>query len=211
VNDHQNSQRSESDAEPEREIRQERKFTLAEAIGRMAGPGAMKGESPVLRPQQAVAEIPEYLERHLVDAEGVLSGVLLRQVRESERLLKSFEQPLVALAGHVQQILGSEYALKELVREADVEWGRVFGERPCFDGGSCPPSPADPYTLASVRAALIQLMAELTARKSVKQVVAGRAFYRTRHSTRSGLPGRFFATSRIERLLNWGLRPHGPK
>jgi hypothetical protein len=90
MNDHQNKQRSESDAELEREIRQERKFTLAEATGRIAGPGAMKGGSPVPRLQQAVAEIQEYLDRHWVDAAGVLSGVLLRQVRESELLLKSF-------------------------------------------------------------------------------------------------------------------------
>ena len=130
MSDHQNKQRSESDAELEREIRQERKFTLAEAMGRIAGPGAMKGESPVTHLQQAVAEIQEYLDRHLVDAAGVLSGVLLRQVRESELLLKSFEQPLVALVGYVQHVLGCEYALKELVREADVEWGRVFDERP---------------------------------------------------------------------------------
>ena len=166
MSDHQNKQRSESDAELEREIRQEHKFTLAEAIGRMAGPGAMKAESPVTRLQQAAAEIQEYLDRHLVDAAGVLSGVLLRQVRESELLLKSFEQPLVALAGYVQHVLGCEYALKELVREADVEWGRVFDERPYFEGDSCPPAPADPYTLESVRAALIQLMAELTARNA---------------------------------------------
>jgi hypothetical protein len=130
MSDHPNKQRSQSDAELEREIRLERKFTLAEAIGRMAGPGAMKGESPVTHLQQAVAEIQEYLDRHLVDATGVLSGVLLRQVRGSELLLKSFEQPLVALAGYVHHILGCEYALKELVREADVEWGRVFDERP---------------------------------------------------------------------------------
>jgi hypothetical protein len=166
MSDNQNEQRSQSDAELEREIRQERKFTLTEAIGRMAGPGAMKGASPVTRLQQAVAEIQEYLDRHLVDAAGVLSGVLLRQVRESELLLKSFEQPLVALAGYVQHVLGCEYALKELVREADVEWGRVFDERPYFEGDGCPPAPADPYTLESVRAALIQLMAELTARKT---------------------------------------------
>jgi hypothetical protein len=42
---------SEADAELEREIRKDRKFTLAEAIGRLAGPGAMKGESPVARMQ----------------------------------------------------------------------------------------------------------------------------------------------------------------
>ena len=166
MSDNQKKQRSKSDDELEREIRRERKFTLAEAIGRMAGPGAMKGESPVTHLQQAVAEIQEYLDRHLMDAAGVLSGVLLRQVRESELLLKSFEQPLVALAGYVQHVLGCEYALKELVREADVEWGRVFGERPRFDQEGRPPAPDDPYTLESVRAALIQLMAELTARKA---------------------------------------------
>ncbi len=38
---------SEADAELEREIRNSRKFTLAEAIGRLAGPGATKGESPI--------------------------------------------------------------------------------------------------------------------------------------------------------------------
>jgi hypothetical protein len=65
MSDSQNKQCSQSDAELEREIRQERKFTLTEAIGRMAGPGAMKGESPVTRLHQAVAEIQEYLDRHL--------------------------------------------------------------------------------------------------------------------------------------------------
>ena len=38
MGDNQNKQRSEADAELEREIRQGRKFTLAEAIGRLAGP-----------------------------------------------------------------------------------------------------------------------------------------------------------------------------
>jgi hypothetical protein len=164
MSDNQNKQRSQTDAQLEQEIRRERKFTLADAIGRMAGPGAMKGESPVTRLQQAVAEIQEYLDRHLVDAAGGLSGVLLRQVRESELLLKSFEEPLVALSGYVQYILSSEYLLKELVREADVEWGRVFDERPHFERDSCPPAPDDPYTLESVGAALIQLLAELTVR-----------------------------------------------
>jgi hypothetical protein len=37
--------RSAADAELEREIRQGRKFTAREAMGRMLGPGAMKGVS----------------------------------------------------------------------------------------------------------------------------------------------------------------------
>ena len=55
--DKQPKQRSEADAELEREIREGRKFTLEEAIARMAGPGAMKGESPITRKQQAEIEI----------------------------------------------------------------------------------------------------------------------------------------------------------
>lgn len=157
MSDDREKGRSEADAELEREIRAERKFTLAEAIGRMAGPGAMKGASPVDRRRQAAAEIQAYLERHMVDDAGTLSGVLLRQVTESELLLKNLDEPLVVLALHVRQVLGSEYSLKELVREADVEWGRVFGERPCFEKDGCPPAPDDPYTFESVRAALIQL------------------------------------------------------
>ena len=80
--------RSKADAELEREIRAERKFTLAEAIGRMAGPGAMKGVSPISRKQQAETVIQEYLDQHLADGGGVLPGVLLRQVTGSELLLQ---------------------------------------------------------------------------------------------------------------------------
>jgi hypothetical protein len=47
MSDNQNKQRPQSDAELERGVLQGRKFTLADTIGRRAGPGAMKGESPV--------------------------------------------------------------------------------------------------------------------------------------------------------------------
>src|SRR5439155_19663077 len=72
MSDDQDRQRSEADAELEREIRKGRKFTLAEAIGRLAGPGAMKGESPVPRMQQAEIEIGCWLRGHLADAGGAL-------------------------------------------------------------------------------------------------------------------------------------------
>jgi hypothetical protein len=55
------TQRSEADTELEREIRKERKFTLEEAIGRSAVPGATKGESPVACVQQAEVEIESWL------------------------------------------------------------------------------------------------------------------------------------------------------
>ena len=163
MSDDHPKRRSEEDAELERQIRSERKFTLAEAIGRMAGPGAMKGASPVDRRRQAAAEIQAYLDAHLVDCAGGLQLVLLRQVAESDELLKALDEPLVVLAHYVRLVLGSECGLKELVREADVEWGRVFGERPCFEKDGCPPAPDDPYTLESVRVALSQLAAGLSA------------------------------------------------
>jgi hypothetical protein len=151
---------TETDANLEREIRAERKFTLAEAIGRIAGPGMMKGVSPVSGMQQAVAEIQSYLSRH---SGGDLPWVFLRHVKESELLLHGFRQPLVVLADCVQKVLDSEYLLKELVRQADVEWGREFGERPYFENDGCPPHPDDPHTVESVRTALTQLARALAA------------------------------------------------
>ncbi len=153
--------RSEADSELEREIRAERKFSLAEAIGRMAGPGMMKGVSPVTRKQQADVAIQEYLARNLADAAGVLPSILLRQVRDSELLLANLDLPLVVLADYLQRVLGSEYLLKELVREADVEWGRTFGERPHFEQEGRPPCPEDPYTAESVHIVLTQLVEKL--------------------------------------------------
>ena len=99
--DKQPKQRSEADAELEREIREGRKFTLEEAIGRMAGPGAMKGESPITRMQQAEIEIGSWLRSHLTDAGGALEVVLHRRVKGSELLLNNFDQPL----GRLGQLL----------------------------------------------------------------------------------------------------------
>lgn len=155
--------RSEADAELEREIRADRKFTLGEAIGRMAGPGMMKGVSPVTRKRQAEAVIEDFLRRHLTDAGGVLWVVLLRGVSESALLLDDLDHPLAVLANCIRQVLGSDYLLRELVRQADVEWGRVTGERPHFERPGCPPDPDDPYTADSVRTALSHLLDTLAA------------------------------------------------
>ena len=163
MSDEQPKPRSEADAELEREIREGRKFSLAEAIGRLAGPGMMKGVSPATRKQQAEAQIESYLDRNLNSAAGALSVVLLRQVKESDILLGNLDQPLVALADYIQRVLDSEYLLHELVRESDVEWGRVYGERPYFQKEGSPPHQDDPYTAPSVQTTLSQLMEKLAA------------------------------------------------
>lgn len=158
MNHDQNEQRSETNAEIEREIRRGRKFNLAEAIGRMAGPGAMKGVSPVPRMRQAVAEIENWLRHHMPAGNWELEVVLNRWIAASELLLNDFEQPLVVLAACCRQILDSDYQLKELVRESDVEWGRVQGERPYFNKEGLPPHPDDPYTIRSVSDVLSSLL-----------------------------------------------------
>ena len=162
MSDHQETHRSQADAELEREIREGRKFTLEEAIGRLAGPGAMKGESPVTRMHQAEIEIGSWLRCHLADSGGSLEVVLHRRVKGSELLLNNFEQPLIVLASYCQQVLSSDYLLKEVVREADVEWGRLMGERPYFEKEGSPRNPEDPYTTESVRNALSELLTQLS-------------------------------------------------
>jgi hypothetical protein len=163
MSDDKDTQRSEADAELEREIRKGRKFTLAEAVGRMAGPGAMKGVSPVTGMEQAAVEIENWLTQHLSAGNGELQVVLLRRVKGSELLLNNFEQPLVVLAAFCRRVLDSDYLMKELVREADVEWGRVQGERPHFETEGSPPDPDDPYTFESVRKTLAGLIEQLGA------------------------------------------------
>jgi hypothetical protein len=119
--------------------------------------------SPVTRQRQAEGAVEDFLRRHLTDAGGVLGGVLLRRVGQSDLLLGDYDHPLAVLAAHARQVLGSDYLLRELVREADAEWGRVFGERPHFDRPDRPPDPDDPYTADSVRVALTRLLDALAA------------------------------------------------
>jgi hypothetical protein len=166
MNDEEQQRKSAADAELEREIRKERKFSLAEAIGRLAGPGSMKGASPIARLQQAEAEISTWLRSHLLDAGGALEIVLHRRVRDSALLLNNADQPLVVLAACCQRALDAEYLLQELVRDADVEWARAMGERPYFQQQGAPPHPDDPYTVESVRHALDDVLRQLERRDS---------------------------------------------
>ena len=147
-------------AEIEREIRTNRKFSLSEAIGQIAGGDIMKGGSPVTRKRQAELEIDEYLRRHLVDSGSALRSVFVRHLGES-LLDGDYDQPLAALAEYIRRILTSEHLLEEFVREADAEWGRVHNERAHFQMPNRPPHPDDPYTIDSVRLALFQLRERL--------------------------------------------------
>ena len=112
----------------------------------MAGPGAMKGASPVSQVQQAETEIGSWLGSNMADTGGALKVVLHRHLKGSRLLLDNLDQPLAALAGYCRAVLAADSRLKEIVREADVEWGRAMDERPHFDRESAPANPDDPYT-----------------------------------------------------------------
>jgi hypothetical protein len=88
--------------------------------------------------------------------------VVLRHVKTSEILLENFDRPAVVLVGYLKHVLESDTLLKDLVREVDAEWGRTLGDRPHFEREGHPPHPDDPYTLASVRNALTQLVQKAT-------------------------------------------------
>jgi hypothetical protein len=91
-----------------------------------------------------------------------LQALLHRRLRQSALLQNNLDQPLVALAGYCQQVLASDYHLTELVREADVEWGRRMDERPHFNREGSPPDPDDPYTNESVSAALQDIVTKIS-------------------------------------------------
>ena len=114
--------------------------------------------------QQAEMAIESWLRSHVADAGGALQVVLHRDVKKSELLLNNFDQPLVVLAGYCQQVLDSDYLLEELVREADIEWGRLMGERPHFEKVGSAHDPEDPYTVESVRKTLYSLVEQLGAK-----------------------------------------------
>ncbi len=153
---------SREDSELARDIFWDRKFSLAEAIGRLGGGDLLKGDSPVPKKRQAEFEVERYLERNLIDSGGALEVVLLRRLKHSEVFLqRGYEQPLATLALLTRDILSSETLLQDFVTEVDREWGRMYRERPHLQTEGSPPSPDDPYTFSSVRTTLSGLVDKL--------------------------------------------------
>ena len=161
MSDDSATQRSEADAALEGKIREDRKLILEEAIARIFGPVAVEGMSPVARSQQSEIELGSWLRSHLRDSGGALHVVLHRYVKGSELLLNNFEEPLVVLASYCKRVLGSDYLLNELVRDADAEWGRMMGARPYVEKQGSPHHPDGPYSVKSVRNALHGILEQL--------------------------------------------------
>lgn len=138
----------------ESRIVQQRKFSLAEALGRKGG-GLFKGASPVPLERRLQMTIEQWVQRNVPDGEGALRRVLSRWVGENEPLMMAHaDQPLEALREVIEMILANEERLHEFVRQVDVEWGRMYQERPHFERSGRPADADDPYTFESVRAKL---------------------------------------------------------
>jgi len=151
--------------EVQREMRAQQKFNIAGAIGR-AGSGLLKGESPVSPQEQASTVLTQWIDQHTPDSPGALKSVLRRRVRGDEVLVAHhLQQPLNALRVVIDAILSSDYALREFVRQVDMQWGELYQERPLFQRAGQPPDPADEYTYESVRQVLTLLLEKIKAER----------------------------------------------
>ncbi|NJL84642.1 MAG: hypothetical protein HC890_20060 [Chloroflexaceae bacterium] len=147
---------SSNQSEPEeteliqQEILLERKFSLAELIGREGG-SFLKGESPVPKLVQVLAEINLFIDQHLVDSSGALQSVLKDWVKNDEaRVSRYFETPLAALGEIVTILLENPPLFYEFVRQVDIRWGQLYRDRPYFQRPGQAPHPDDEYTHESV-------------------------------------------------------------
>ncbi len=147
--------------EIQREIQVGRKFSIAEVIGREGG-NFLKGDSPVPKLVQARTEIVLYIKRHLPDHSGALQAILANWVQSDETYVsRHLNAPLNALAEMVESITGNQHMLHEFVRQVDVMWGQMNGERPYFQQAGQAAHPEDEYTHASVHQALTDLLQQL--------------------------------------------------
>ncbi len=157
----QRAQADQPDQDLERQILRGRRFGLAEAIGRAAG-GSLKGASPIPDRRQALLDMGALLESRLVDPEGSLRAVIQRELAQSPDLRDTRPDTATAdLIRWTRAVLETPWRLEELVRQADVRWGRDYTEKPHFNRPGSRPDPEDPYTPDSVREALRGLLRQL--------------------------------------------------
>lgn len=154
---HKDDQERDRDLAIQREILSGRRFTIAEAIGRQGG-SFLKGESPVPKLVQAIAEINGFINQNLSDSSGALQAVLYVWVKTDSRVGQYLNSPLVALNEILSSLLDNQDLLYEFVRQVDHKWGQIYGERPYFQQPGQLPHPEDEYTHESVRLKLIELL-----------------------------------------------------
>lgn len=144
----------------QQDIIEGRPYSLAEAIGREGGT-FLKGESTVPKLVQAITAVNTFIDRNLEDPSAALQAILHQWVKGDPRVSHYKETPLLALTEILATIIDRPPLLYELVRQVDIKWGQMYGERPHFQQPGQAPHPDDEYTHESVRQDLLNLQAKL--------------------------------------------------
>ena len=161
-----NGDRDREDLLLQQDILDSRPFSLAEAIGREGGT-FLKGESTVPKLVQVTTAINTFIDRNLIDPDAALQAILHQWVKGDPRVSQYKETPLVALEEILQSIIANPHLLYELVRQVDIKWGQMYGERPYFQQPGQPAHPDDVYTHESVRQDLLNLQTKLRFERQV--------------------------------------------
>lgn len=154
-----NQDKSDGLVDIQTEILLGRQFSLADVIGREGGT-FLKGDSPIPRLFQALAVIHCFIDQHFSDSSGAAQATLQTWVKADIRVSQHLNAPLIALQEILEDIINQTMnsTLYEFVRQVDVKWGQIYGERPHFQQPGQAPHPDDEYTHESVRQQLINLL-----------------------------------------------------
>ena len=140
----------------EREIRADRKFSLAEAIGREGG-SFMKGESAIPRPLRAANEIKQFITTSSPEPAGVLASELTLWATADVRVSRQLDTPLVALAQIVNSLLAEPTVFYEFARRVAIAQSKLTGDRPYFQQPDQPAHPEADYTHHDIRQYLLDI------------------------------------------------------
>lgn len=151
--------------EIQKEVLADRRFSLAEVIGREGG-DFLKGDSPVPKLVQVATEISLFVNQNVQDSAGVVQAILDNWVKADQvRLSRYLDRPLGALEEILESIVNHPDLLYEFVRHIDMKWGEINDERPHFQRPGQPPHPDDPYTHESVHHQLSDLLDRVRAQQ----------------------------------------------
>ena len=140
-----------------REIRAQRKFTLAEAIGREGG-NFMKDASAIPRPLRATAEINQFITTHFPDPSAPISTILQSWTKEDIRVSRHLDAPLIALSQIIESLLNEPTTFQEFFRQIAIAQSHLTGDRPHFQQPNQPPHPGAIYSHKSIRQQLAKLL-----------------------------------------------------
>ena len=129
-----------------RDILLDRKFSIAEAIGREGG-NFIKGHSPIPRLDQIISLITVFIGNNLNDSSRILMSVLQTIVKDDRiKIAESIEVPLEYLHNLIKSYVNNRELLYELTREVDFKWGQINDEKPHFQKPGEAAHPEDEYS-----------------------------------------------------------------